>query len=274
MKHLALFILILVGFQSYAQRKPKISGNRNAVEVKEGLPAFHTVELHDNLEIVLESSATNGYTLVADDNLIDILKFKVEDGILAISSFYNVTAKKKLEITIRYNGLTSIILRDGKMTTKDQLVADSLNVTVFGFSYLGLKAKTSVLTLSLEGSGKGEFNVESDSLSIAAKDRASFRLYGTMESCDIRQQGSAKGILEGTTQEAVLDLESGSELTANDFFANHIRATLQDDATLRVRATDSIKISSRGKGRTFLYGEPKINIVEFLDTSELHKRKN
>lgn len=273
MKHLALLFFVLVYFQSYAQRKPRISGNRNVVEVKKELPSFHTIELIDDLEILLQSSTENGYTVVADDNLIDILKFKVEEGILAISSFYNVTSKKKLEITINYTELTSIILRDGKMTTKDQLSADTLNVATYGYSNIELNAKVPAMNISMEGNSTGGFNVESDSLAITAKDRANLRLYGTMESCEIAVKGSAKVVLEGTVVEVDMDLVSGSELIANDLLANHVRANVQNDATLRIHAIDSITLKSKGKGRTFLYGEPKINILEFLDASELRKAK-
>jgi len=273
-KHLALLILVLLHFQSYAQRKPKISGNRNVVEVNEELAAFHTIELNDNLEILLESSTANGYTVVADDNLIDILKFKVGDGVLTISSFYNVTSKKKLEITIKYDGLTSIVLRDGKMKTKDQLSADSLNVATYGFSNIELNAKAPVMNVSMEGTSTGGFNLESGSLTISAKDRANIEVYGTMESCALSIQGSAKVILEGTAVEADMDLVSGSEVKANNLISNNVRATIQDDATLRIHASDSLTLRSKGKGRTFLYGEPKINVLEFLDTSELIKRSN
>ena len=88
-------VLLAVNVVAYAQRKPKIKGNRNVVEVKEDLPSFNAIRLDDNLEVYLQEGAAEGYVVEADDNLLDILKFRVVDGTLNISSFYNIRSRKK-----------------------------------------------------------------------------------------------------------------------------------------------------------------------------------
>ncbi|HCO83723.1 MAG TPA: DUF2807 domain-containing protein, partial [Arenibacter sp.] len=42
--------MLLVGCLVYSQRKPKIKGNRNVIEVRETLPPFNAVQLDDDLD--------------------------------------------------------------------------------------------------------------------------------------------------------------------------------------------------------------------------------
>ncbi|MEO0528457.1 MAG: DUF2807 domain-containing protein, partial [Bacteroidota bacterium] len=124
MKKFIIVVLILSYGTVTAQRKPKIKGNRVVVEVREELPAFNAIELNDDLEITLHKSADPGYVITADDNLIDVLKFKVADSTLMISSFYKIIAKKKLEITINYRELESITMKEGKIGMEDIINTD------------------------------------------------------------------------------------------------------------------------------------------------------
>ncbi|MEX0361433.1 MAG: DUF2807 domain-containing protein, partial [Allomuricauda sp.] len=102
LKNLAIVLLLLFNLTAFAQRKPKIKGSRIVTEVNGELPMFNAVQLNDDLNIVLKKSFGPGYKIEADDNLIDILKFNVVDGTLIISSFYDITSKKKLDITIEF----------------------------------------------------------------------------------------------------------------------------------------------------------------------------
>ncbi|MBT8283473.1 MAG: DUF2807 domain-containing protein, partial [Muriicola sp.] len=95
-----VFIFNCIGIQ--AQRKPKIKGNREVTEVIKSLPSFSSIEIRDDLDIVLKRAPEESYRITADDNLVDVLKFEVENGVLVVSSFYQITAKKELSIEISY----------------------------------------------------------------------------------------------------------------------------------------------------------------------------
>ena len=81
MKKLVLIALALCTVAVHAQRKPKIKGNKEVTTVREELPPFTAIELTDDLEIYLEKASSPGYTIIADDNLIDIFKFDVRDSL-------------------------------------------------------------------------------------------------------------------------------------------------------------------------------------------------
>ena len=87
------------------QRKPKIKGNRKVTRVTERLPSFKAILLKDDLDIAIVAAKSPSYQLIADDNLVDVITLKVVDSVLEISSFYKITSKKELDITINYERL-------------------------------------------------------------------------------------------------------------------------------------------------------------------------
>ena len=271
MKKLMLFMALAICFQTHAQRKPKIKGNRSVVEVREDLPPFNAIELMDDLEIFLQKSHSEGYEVEADDNLIDVLKFKVEDSTLYISSFYKITGKKKLEITINYTEIRSITARDGEIQMKDVLHSDELQVKTFGSSRLVLNATAEIMNIAMEGMSSGDFNLASDSLNIALKDRTDARVYSVGESHTIHMYKNASAKLEGTADVLTANLFESANLKGERLEAVRVLATLRDSPSAKVYASEAFDLSASGSSKTYLYGDPEITLTDFLDTAQLHK---
>lgn len=275
MKKFTLFIIVLIiSSSAYSQRKPKIKGNKNVVEVREDLEPFSAIELVDDLDIVIQKSTNDGYALEVDDNLIDVLKFNVDDGVLKISSFYNITSKKKLEITIFFQELSSIKMLNGKISMKDVISTDRLRVQTFGTSRLELNATADIMDITMEEISSGDFNLASDSLNITLKDRIDVKLYTTGASNNIYMYKNASAKMEGTADFLMAKLYGNSFLKASDLQANDVLLVTEDAPDVEVRALNTLQLSSKGGTRTKLYGEPQITILDFLDTSRLEKERN
>lgn len=268
-------ILILLALFSLgtlqAQRKPKIKGNRNVIEVLEALPAFHTIELKDDLQINLDESSSESYAIVGDDNLIDVLRFRVVDSTLIISSFYSITGKKQLDITVNYTHLKSLIIRDGTVITNQRMATDELSILAEGTARLELSANASLINLSLQGNSKGDYNLEADSLSLAMKDKASVQLYGVTQQHNLQMKGNALATLEGTSDSLNIRLKDSANLKAQKLEAAVIRLETGETAVARIYGYRELELLASGSSRTFLYGNPGITITTFEDSAELHK---
>jgi hypothetical protein len=273
MKNLITLLVLLVCFQTFAQRKPKIKGNRSVIEVREELPYYNAIELIDDLEIVLQKGSTEGYKINADDNLIDVLKFKVVDSTLQISSFYKITSKKKLEITVNYAEIVAITMRDGKINMQDVITSDELVVNTFGPSRLELNATAAIMNITMEGMSSGDFNLASDSLNIVLKDRIDARIYSVGVNNTLQMHKNASAKIEGSADVFNIDLLGNSNLKASKLEAMHIIANLEESPNAKLNAIEQFELSSRGSSKIQLYGNPKIVISDFLDTSQLHKEK-
>ena len=273
MKKFILVVLIFTTCAIQAQRTPKIKGNKNVIEVLEDLPTFNAIELNDDLDIVLKEGNTEGYELTIDDNLVDVLKFKVVDGTLVIGAFYKITSKKKLEIKINYRELNAITLKEGSIKMQDIIDTDELTVHATGNSKLQLNANASVMDIIMDGNSSGDFNLDGDSLNITLKKRANVDVYAISETNIIILQDNASAKMAGSSINMQANLSGNTDLKAAELMADLVRANLEGSATIKIHAKEVLELSSAGSSKTYLSGDPKIEILDFLDASELHKEK-
>lgn len=274
MKQIILLVLLTVTLAAYAQRKPKIKGNRNVIEVKEDLPPFNAIVLEDDLEVVLKFGPKEGYELEVDDNLVDVLRFKVENETLTISSFYNISAKKRLNITVVFNYLNYLKLSKGKIFATDTFATDALKVDINGGAKVELSLNTEFLDIHMNENSNGEFRMEGDSLNIDLGDRAKLNLYAISEAINVNLVKHSSALLEGFSDNLEFNLMENANLKASKMEVNTIVAFLEGNTSAEIFATKTVKLFASGSSKTYVYGEGKIDLQEFLDSSELHRRKN
>lgn len=273
MKNILILLLVLLPILSSAQRKPKIKGSRIVTHVNEELPPFNAIVLNDNLDIVLKKSFGPGYDIEADDNLIDILKFNVEDSTLIISSYYDVTAKKQLDITVNYTDLRAITLKDGSVVAQDVIESDELFVDGFGNTRLDIKVKAAVMDINLEETSRGNFNVDVDSLNVSLGNRAEAYLYSVGETGLVDLEGNASLTLEGTSEQIKIHLKGNSRYKGETMEVGDLKLTMENDPSAYIYSYRTLELSAKGNSKIYLFGNPKITIIDFLDTSQLIKRQ-
>lgn len=269
-----LLLLALSSCYMYAQKKPKIKGNKDVVEVKEYLPAFKAIQLNDDLDITLQKSSEESYNIIADDNLLGVLKFEVMDSTLVISSFYKITAKKKLEITVNYKELEAITLRDGKVNVESMISSDKFYVNTYGSSKIDLNVSAALLNINMEDNSSGNLNLDSDSLSISLKDKINAIIYSVGETASIEMFKNATVKIEGTTDSLSVRLVENTSFKGAKFEAASALLSLEGSSTARIYAFKDFELASSGNSKTYLLGNPKITITKFLNTSILRKEED
>ncbi len=271
MKNSIFLLSMFVCFQVVSQRKPKIKGNRNVIEVTKDLPAFHTIHLIDDLEVSLNHASKEGYVLNSDDNLVDILKFKVEDSVLTVSSFYKITSKKKLDIIINYSNLSKLVVRDGKLKMDRPIQSEELIIETFGSAKVDLQSEADFTKIIMEGNSSGDFNVRSDTLSVILKDRVDASVYSISKQtlATLYSTSSLKG--EGTAVALSARLFDKSSVKAQKLQVENVEVIASGSTSAKVYASKNFQLSAEGSSKTYLSGDAKIEILKFTDVSELHK---
>ncbi|QBA63299.1 GIN domain-containing protein [Muriicola soli] len=270
---LTLFFLChSIGIQ--AQRKPKIKGNRELTEVIKPLPPFSSIEIRDDLDIVLRRAPEESYRITADDNLIDVLKFEVENGVLVVSSFYQITAKKELSIEVSYTQLNAISLLEGRISTADgeRISSEELIVDTQGISRIEVDADVGQLKLNMKDNSKGNFNVTADSLSLQLKHKSDAQVYINSFSSSIQIRDNALLLIEGTSNTLKLSSKDNARIRAQDLEADQLTANLAGSSDTRVLVNGEAELSLLEKARCYLFGEPEIKLLTFKDNAELFKR--
>ncbi len=272
LKYLVLMLSFLISAISYGQRKPKIKGSKVVVEVRENLEPYTAIELNDDLDIILKKSSDLGYSLTIDDNLVDVLKFRVVDKTLTISSFYSISSKKKMEIVVYYDQLNSILLRDGKMELADVITTDELKINTYGSSKLKLNANASIIDVLMLENSFADLTINADSLNISLKDRIDAKIYATSKTNHLEMFKNAQVIMEGKTDVFDIHLYESATLKAEALEAQNIDLTVGSTTSAYVNATHIFNLNSKESAKTYLYGAGKISIINFLNSSQLSKK--
>lgn len=273
MKKIVILILITFPILSNAQRKPKIKGSRIVSELSEELPPFNAIVLNDDLDIRLNKALGPGYHLIADDNLIDILKFEVQEGTLVISSYYNITAKKQLEITINYTDLQAITVKNGSVVSNEVIDTEQLFVDGFNNTKLDIRANAAVMDINLEDTSSGTFNVEVDSLNVNLGARSDAYVYAQMDSGALDLEGNSSLTIEGTSDRLQANILDYAKYKGETMEVGSYQLIISGNSNARVYAFRDIAIKATQDARIYLYGTPKIAIDEFLDTVQLIKKE-
>jgi len=272
MKKIIVVALITFTCVVNAQRKPKIKGSRIVTEVEKELPPFNAIKLTENLKIKLQKATNPGYSIIADDNLIDVLKIEVKDSVLTIGAFYRIISKKQLDIAINFTSLNKIVTTTGVVFMNDMIGGDNLTVNTYGSSKVQLNTNAATVTIKAEGNSAGSYSVDTNSLALVLKDKSNSEIHAVSEEMNVEMYNGASIKLEGSTNLLNANLTGNSNIKGEKLTAVSIEALLQESTSARLHALENFSLTARDKSKTYLFGNPKITIIEFLDTSELHKR--
>lgn len=274
MKRVLILLLLILPAILVSQRRPKIKGNRSVTEVKEQLPPFTAIELVDDLDIELKKSFGEGYEIIADDNLVDVLKFEVLDSTLVISSFYDIISKKKLEITINVRELRAITVKEGKIFSDAMIESDEWYLNTFGNSELDIDASGFTANINAEDNSSINLNLDIDSLNVVMKHKTDGTIYAVSGAKKVDLGDSASLTLEGTTENLQATMIANTKLRADKLEAAEVDLSNRESGFARINAYRTFNLKSAGTSKTHLYGNPKITIDEFADTSQLLKKED
>lgn len=270
-KFISIFFLVMP-LLLISQRQPKIKGNRSVTEVSEQLPAFTAIELAHNLDIELKKSFGEGYKIIADDNLVDVLKFDVVDSTLVISSFYDIVSKKKLEITVNYRELMAITVKEGKVFSNEVISSDQLYLNTFGNAELEIEASGFMANVNAEDNSTMNLNLDIDSLNVSMKHKTDGFIYAVSGAENINLEDSTSLTLEGTTETLRAEMKTNTKLKADKLEAAEVDLTIKESGFARINAYRTFTLKSSGNAKIHLYGNPKVTVGEFLDASQLLKK--
>lgn len=257
-----------------AQNGEKIKGNRSVITKQTDIGAFHTIALDEDFKVEIIYNKNPSVEIETDENLHDVIEFKVSDSILTFNKNMRIVSKKRLNIRVAYNNIFRHI------ETTDNAEINSLTT-------VNIKNGT----LKTTGSSNAALTITTNSFDFEASEKSKVKLNLTAESCSINMFGSSKlealinapntkatlfqradANVEGVSKTADIDLDNNARFNGKNFTINtcNIICEISSDAYLEV--LDSITIEAAGSSSIYLYENPKIIINKLTDTSKLQKK--
>ena len=269
-----LTILLLCSFFINAQKKAKVKGNKIVTEVtKDIFETFNAIEIDDNLEVNLRQGNQNGYFLMADENLIDIVQFKVKDSILKIFTTNKIVSSKKLEITLTVNEIEHIILKnDAKLTGEGELSSEKLYLSAYNSSKFELHIKADDVTVTLHRNAGGKLRIKSENTTFLVTDRTDLKASVVSDKVRATLTKKSQLKLEGDSNYAAYNLKDNSKLDGKTMKVTSADLYTSNTSDVHVYASRNLELYAQGKSNVYVYGSPKMEIKGLTDKSKIIKK--
>ena len=253
----------------------KIKGSKIVtVSVKE-VESFENVEIEEFLDVYFVKSEKTSIEIEADDNLHDIISYKVLGNTLKITALKQPTGEKKLAIRVNYNdSLKTIVARhESKINALADISLENITIKNFDKSQSFLNIKAMNFTLIMTDKSQAEINVKADKTTVElSKDSQVKGLIASPETkIDLYQKAEAE--IEGDAQIAKIRLDNNSSLIAKKFTVIDMELVAESYTKCSVNAQKTIEISASGKTEIDLLGEPKVDLKVFTNNAILSKKE-
>lgn len=274
MRSIYLVVFILLVGSAYGQRKPKIKGNRQPVEVQGNLEYFSRVEVGEDVPLTLVSGGEAAYVINADDNLVDVFRFQVVDSTLRISSFYRVGGHKALDITVTFPQLDLLSIT-GSEVKVERPKGQSLQVELGEKSQLEGILGGGFVNLDLLEDSKTELRIGADTLVVSTADRAQTDLHIMQgNAVQLTMAGNSKAKLSGEADSLSVAISDNATLDAKRLQAEEVELVNRDRSNAEIRATKMLYLDSDGNAETHFHGPGQVKLQQFEGSAVLRKKED
>ena len=278
-KWLVTLFIIMITITGFAQ--DKIKGNKNVTTVETKIDDFKAISFGEKLEIELVLSDDPSVEIEADENLHDVIQFSVTDSVLNFRTLLKIQSHKRLNITVYYTAkLRQILINDdaeisavGTIKNKDL----ELRINDYGKAFLNVENQYFKLINNNKSTfginSKSKLNIESDNVNLELNENSKTDALIVTDSLHVEMYQSAFAKIEGVTDFLNLATINSSEFSAKNLSVNTCIINTEDSSNATVQILDDITIETSGSSEINLYGDPKITINAFRDTSSIRKKE-
>lgn len=231
---LAFLTIFQVQAQIFGNRTVK--GNGETTHITKNVDTYDELSVGGNFDIVLYNGTSGNLDIEIDDNLVDLLDIKSNNGRLSIHWQNNkdVQPQHNTIIRIPVEDLEKIsLLGDGTISSEDTLENVKISINLTGNGNIALHINTDDVTSRLIGSG-------------------------TIQ-------------LSGKTGKMNLFLSGSGNYKCFDFESTDAAVKVSGSGRMEINVVDSLSAIIAGSGDIFYKGNPELEEDEVLGTGVLKK---
>ncbi|PKQ63574.1 hypothetical protein BZG02_09400 [Labilibaculum filiforme] len=177
-----------------------IKGNGNVQSENREVPAFETIKVNGAFTIILSQNDDYSLKVVADENLMEIIKTIVKGDVLYISTEKSIYKSKELKLYIGFKHLSGLKANGAISLKSDQMLRfDELDIEINGASSANLELTANQLRIDNSGASTVTLAGKCDEFSIDISGAGSVSAYDLIVkkgSIDISGVGSGKICVE------------------------------------------------------------------------------
>ena len=205
-----------------------IKGNGNVQTEEREVSSFESIKVSGAFTIYLSQDDDYSLKVVADENLLDIIKTKVKGDVLYISTEKSIYKSKEMKLYIGFKHLSKLKANGAISLKSDQMLRFD------------------------------EFDIEINGASSAELELSANRL-------SINNSGASTIKLAGKCEDVSINISGAGSVSAYDLVAKKGSIDISGVGSGKVCVKDDLRVSISGIGSVKYKGEPKITSdISFL----------
>ncbi len=199
-----------------------VKGNRNVITQDRTISSdFDAIHVSYGIQVELTMGATTSLTVEADENLHDIIRTEVEDGVLRIYAEKNIFSSKKRKVYLSATEINEIKATSG-------------------------------------ASVRSENNIKSEDMIVKTTSGANVTLEIEAVNVSCSSTSGSNIRLKGTAEKLVASSTSGANLSAKNLEVKVCEAKATSGSVMSVNATQELDARATSGGNISCSGNPEI----------------
>ena len=272
---MTMLLFVVLSAISSAQTTEKVKGNKNVTFIKTEINSFHTIIVDEDFKVEVVYNQIPSVTVEADENLHEFIKFDVVNGVLSFDKTTKIKSKKRLNITVNYDGnLNNIKTTDkGDIFSLATMELPNAILITEGSSKAGLTIKTNQFEFQGKAKSKVRLNLtcENAKLNLMDNSKIDALIYATKTTTDLYQRAIAN--IEGETDELALRTDNLTTFNGKNFTAKICSTLNETSSNAYLEVLDTLTVEASGYSSIYLYGNSKIIVNKLENNSKIQKKE-
>lgn len=271
---LFLIALLITGTISYSQKKEKVKGSKIVTIERKQTESFDNLEVSDNIEVFLVKGSENSIEVEADDNLHQAIDIVLNGSTLRLSTLKDITSFKKLSLRITYTDTFKTIFakNESQVTALSDLELETISIKCIDYSKAFINAKTTTFEMQCDDKSKVELNLKSEKTTISLSKNSNLKALISSPDLIFDMYQKSTAAVEGDVENLKLRLDNNANFTGKNLSAAMVDLTAESYTNAAVNVKNTLTLSASGKSEIELYGDQKIIINRFEDSTVLKKK--
>lgn len=273
-KHSVLILFVLFFTMVTAQKREKVKGSRLVTVEQKEIGNFENLEVEDNIEVILVKGDKSSIEIDADDNLHSIIEISLNGNNLRLTTSKEVVSFKKMNVKITFtNDFKMLIAKhEATISTLADLELDNFTLKCFDFAKIFTNIKSKSFTLMANDKSKLELNLETNKAVVELSKNAQLKALITANQLKFDMYQKTVAEIEGDVSDLKLRLGNNAEFMCKNMNSKTAELTMEESAKCLVVVSEKIIIDASGNSEIQLFGNPKIEMKNFVDSAVLLKK--
>lgn len=273
MKKIYFLLCISLIFSSCGTQK--IKGSRNVTTERSQLKDFTSIEIEGDFEVSLQKGKQPEIEIRTDDNLHTIIQAEVSNNTLYIKPTKRIRRSKARDINLIFTETLDRIQISDKVElfSEEDLYLEDFELRINDKSKVWLTLTTRNFRLYQQGKAKTEMNLKAENAYFQLNGSSDLEALVNAPFVKIDTYEKASADIEGETEKFELRAEHSTRFDGRRFSAREASVTAEGRSKNKVEVLENLALIGKDKASVEVYGDPKIEIIEFTESANLSKKE-